>query len=102
MVQLQQTRPEFEGQITLVVFPFTKMSHKAPDATAQEIGERLQEKMPEVISAFRQEAYKLSGREINVVMHDGAYDQDAQTVTKDVHDLDRFKEVHFTGGNNNG
>ena len=52
MVQLQQTRPEFEGQITLVVFPFTKMSHKAPDATAQEIGERLQEKMPEVISAF--------------------------------------------------
>ena len=57
---------------------------------------------PEVISAFRQEAYKLSGREINVVMHDGAYDQDAQTVTKDVHDLDRFKEVHFTGGNNNG
>lgn len=57
---------------------------------------------PEVISAFRQEAYKLSGREINVVMHDRAYDQDAQTVTKDVHDLDRFKEVHFTGGNNNG
>ena len=52
MVQLQQTRPEFEGQITLVVFPFTKMSHKAPDATALEIGQRLQEKMPEVISGF--------------------------------------------------
>ncbi|MBO7470298.1 MAG: arginine--tRNA ligase [Bacteroidaceae bacterium] len=52
MVQLQQTRPEFEGQITLVVFPFTKMSHKAPDATALEIGQRLKEKMPEVISGF--------------------------------------------------
>ncbi len=52
MVQLQQTRPEFEGQITLVVFPFTKMSHKAPDATAREIGERLKEKMPEVISGW--------------------------------------------------
>ena len=52
MVQLQQTRPEFEGQITLVVFPFTKMSHKAPDATATEIGERLMQKMPEVISGF--------------------------------------------------
>ena len=50
MVQLQQTRPEFEGQITLVVFPFTKLSHKAPDATAQEIGERLVERVPEVIS----------------------------------------------------
>ena len=52
MVQLQQTRPEFEGQVTLVVFPFTKMSHKAPDATAQEIGERLVERLPEVVSKF--------------------------------------------------
>ena len=52
MVQLQQTRPEFEGQITLVVFPFTKMSHKAPDATALEIGERLVARLPEVISKF--------------------------------------------------
>ena len=52
MVQLQQTRPEFEGQVTLVVFPFTKMSHKAPEVTGQEIGERLQEKLPEVVSGF--------------------------------------------------
>jgi arginyl-tRNA synthetase len=52
MVQLQETRPEFEGQITLVVFPFTKMSHKAPDATAQEIGECLVTKVPEVINKF--------------------------------------------------
>ena len=52
LVQLQQTRPEFEGQITLVVFPFTKMSHKVPDATAQEIGERLKERLPEVVSGF--------------------------------------------------
>ena len=51
-VQLQQTRPEFEGQVTLVVFPFTKMSHKAPEATAQEIGERLVERLPEVVSKF--------------------------------------------------
>ncbi len=52
MVQLQQTRPEFEGQITLVVFPFTKMSHKAPEQTAQEIGQRLAKKLPEVVSRF--------------------------------------------------
>ena len=51
-VQLQQTRAEFEGQVTLVVFPFTKMSHKAPEATAQEIGERLVEQLPEVVSKF--------------------------------------------------
>ena len=52
MVQLQQTRPEFEGQITLVVFPFTKMSHKAPEQTAQEIGEQLVQKLPDVICGF--------------------------------------------------
>ena len=52
MVQLQQTRPEFEGQITLVVFPFTKMSHKAPEQTAAEIGEKLVERLPEVVSKF--------------------------------------------------
>ena len=52
MVQLQETRAEFEGQLTLVVFPFLKMSRKAPEATAQEIGEKLVEKVPEVISKF--------------------------------------------------
>ena len=52
MVQLQETRPEFEGQLTLVVFPFLKMSKKAPEATAQEIGERLVAKVPEVVSKY--------------------------------------------------
>jgi len=37
----QATRKEFEGNLTVVVFPFLKASHKAPDATAQEIGEYL-------------------------------------------------------------
>ncbi len=41
MVQLQKTRAEFEGNLTLVVFPFLKMSKKAPETTAQEIGEYL-------------------------------------------------------------
>ncbi len=39
MVQLQKTRSEFEGNLTLVVFPFTKMAHKSPEQTGQEIGE---------------------------------------------------------------
>ena len=42
MVQLQKTRAEFEGNLTLVVFPFLKMSKKSPEATASEIGEWLQ------------------------------------------------------------
>ena len=43
MVQLQKTRSEFEGNLTLVVFPFVKMAHKSPEQTAQEIGDYLQE-----------------------------------------------------------
>ena len=39
MAQVQQTRSEFEGNLTLVVFPFLKMSKKKPEDTAQEIGE---------------------------------------------------------------
>ena len=41
MATLQKTRSEFEGNLTLVVFPFLKMSKKAPEATAQEIGDYL-------------------------------------------------------------
>ena len=39
MVQVQKTKKEFEGSLTLVVFPFLKMSKKKPEDTAQEIGE---------------------------------------------------------------
>ena len=38
-IQLQKTRPEFEGNITLVVFPFVKLARKAPAQVAAEIGE---------------------------------------------------------------
>ena len=40
-IQLQKTRPEFEGNITLVVFPFVKLARKAPQQVAAEIGEWL-------------------------------------------------------------
>ena len=40
-VQLQKTKKEFEGHLTLVVFPFLKASRKNPEATATEIGEYL-------------------------------------------------------------
>ena len=40
-VQLQKTRAEFEGDITLVVFPFVKAARKAPAMVAQELGEKL-------------------------------------------------------------
>ena len=41
MIQLQKTRSDFEGNLTLVTFPLLKTSHKKPEDTAQEIGEYL-------------------------------------------------------------
>ena len=48
MVQLQKTKKEFEGHLTLVVFPFLKMSKKGPEQTAQEIGEYLKQNEPAI------------------------------------------------------
>ena len=50
-VQLQKTKKEFEGHLTLVVFPFLRMSKKGPEQTAQEIGEYLQANEP-AVAAF--------------------------------------------------
>ena len=52
MVQLQKTKKEFEGHLTLVVFPFLKMSKKGPEQTAQEIGEYLKQNAPELVSNY--------------------------------------------------
>ena len=51
MVQMQKTKKEFEGHLTLVVFPFLKMSRKGPEQTAQEIGEYLKANDP-AVAAF--------------------------------------------------
>jgi len=50
-VQLQKTKKEFEGHLTLVVFPFLRASKKGPEQTAQEIGEYLQANEP-TVAAF--------------------------------------------------
>lgn len=48
LVQLQKTRKEFKGHLTLVAFPFLKISKKGPEQTAQEIGEWLKANSAEV------------------------------------------------------
>ena len=50
-IQLQKTRKEFEGDYTVVVFPFLALSKKRPEETAQEIGEYLKNNVP-AISSF--------------------------------------------------
>lgn len=49
-ISLQPTRKDFEGDFTLVVFPFVKMARKSPEQTAQLIGEEVKSNMPEVIA----------------------------------------------------
>lgn len=50
MIQLQKTKREFEGSLTIVVFPFVKMARKSPEATAQQLGDYLVEHCPAVAS----------------------------------------------------
>jgi len=51
LIQVQQTKKEFVGDLTIVIFPLLKASKKGPEQTANEIGNYLQEKVAE-ISAF--------------------------------------------------
>ncbi len=50
-IQIQKTKKEFEGDVTIVVFPFVKMARKSPEVVGQEIGEFLLAHYP-VVSAF--------------------------------------------------
>ncbi|NCC98944.1 MAG: arginine--tRNA ligase [Bacteroidia bacterium] len=51
ILSLQKTKKEFEGDLTLVVFPLLKISHKKPEETAQEIGNKLKSDYP-LVSDF--------------------------------------------------
>ncbi len=48
LVQVQKTRPEFEGDLTVVVFPLLRFSKKSPEQTAGELGEYLVNNLPEI------------------------------------------------------
>ena len=67
MVQLQKTKPTFEGNLTLVVFPFLKISHKRPEETAEEIGRMLVSKCKTVAS------YNVVKGFLNLVIAPGAW-----------------------------
>lgn len=51
LLQLQKTRKEFDGDLTLVVFPLTRISHRSPEQTAGEIGEYLSSRI-DAVSGF--------------------------------------------------
>ena len=52
MVQIQKTKSTFEGNLTVVVFPFLKISKKKPEDTAQEIGEYLKQNCSNIVADF--------------------------------------------------
>jgi len=80
MLQLQKTRSEFEGNLTLVVFPFVKAARKSPEQTAQEIGQYLQEHCPAV------EKFNVVKGFLNISVGQGAWLQLLQAIDRD----DRF------------
>ena len=79
MLQLQKTRSEFEGNLTLVVFPFVKAARKSPEQTAQEIGQYLVDNCPAV------EKFNAVKGFLNLSIADNAWLQLLQAIDKDEH-----------------
>ena len=79
MVQLQKTRSEFEGNLTLVVFPFVKAAKKSPEQTAQEIGEYLTANCPAV------EKFNVVKGFLNLSIGDGAWLELLKAIDADEH-----------------
>ena len=79
MLQLQKTRSEFEGNLTVVVFPFVKAAKKSPEQTAQEIGEYLVGNCPAV------EKFNAVKGFLNLSVGDGAWLQLLEAIDKDDH-----------------
>ena len=79
MAQLQKTRSEFEGNLTLVVFPFLKMSKKKPEDTAAEIGEWLKANCPAIAG------YNVVKGFLNLSIADNAWTDLLETIDADAH-----------------
>ena len=79
MLQLQKTRSEFEGNLTLVVFPFVKAAKKSPEQTAQEIGEYL------IAHCTAVENFNVVKGFLNLSVGDGAWLQLLEAIDKDEH-----------------
>ena len=79
MLQLQKTRSEFEGNLTLVVFPFVKAARKSPEQTAQEIGEYLVQNCTAV------EKFNVVKGFLNLSIGDGAWLELLKAIDLDDH-----------------
>ena len=102
MLQLQKTRSEFEGNLTLVVFPFVKAAKKSPELTAQEIGEYL------VNNCSAVEKFNVVKGFLNLSIGDGAWlsllqamDKDDNFGMKPVHEGSPLVMIEYSSPNTN-
>ena len=102
MLQLQKTRSEFEGNLTLVVFPFVKAARKSPEQTGEEIGQYLVEHCAAV------EKYNVVKGFLNLSVGQGAWlqlleaiQQDEQFGTKPVREDAPLVMIEYSSPNTN-
>ncbi len=102
MLQLQKTRSEFEGNLTLVVFPFVKAARKSPEQTADEIGQYLVEHCQAV------EKYNVVKGFLNLSIGDGAWlsllkaiDEDEHFGTKQATNDSKLVMIEYSSPNTN-
>lgn len=87
MIQLQKTKEAFEGNLTLVVFPFLKASRKKPEDTAQDIGLYLQQHCEAV------ERFNVVKGFLNLIVAKGAW----LSLLNDINADEKFGEKKSTG-----
>ena len=100
-IQLQKTRPEFEGNITLVVFPFVKIARKAPAQVAAEMGEWLMVNGEGLIAKYN----AVQGF-LNLVIDDAFWVKQLEAIDADAHygqqpDRNQLMMVEYSSPNTN-
>ncbi len=76
ILEIQQTRKDFEGDLTLVVFPFLRASRKGPEQTAQQIGEYLHENVAQI------SGFNVVKGFLNLVISNEVWLQNLQNITE--------------------
>lgn len=107
----QETRKEFDGQITLVVFPIVRFSKKSPEDTAKEIGEVLQREISEissynVIKGFLnlslKDSFWIEVLQKEILLPDfGKYPQNGQSIMVEYSSPNTNKPLHLGHVRNN-
>ena len=98
-IQLQKTRPEFEGHITVVVFPFVKLARKAPAQVASEIGE-------ELVKSELVAKYNAVQGFLNLVIDDAFWVKQLEAIDAEAHygqqpNRDKLMMVEYSSPNTN-